>query len=247
MKAREEGSVERLSKSQIDRLGNRLKSGDLEEANVRLLDTYRRSFGGPYEVVVRSIRGQLALDPTGRPAKSTSAIVEKLQRESIRLSQIQDIAGCRIVVADVVRQNDAVRRLLQTFPDSRIIDRRATPSHGYRAVHFIPTIDGVGIEVQVRTSLQHLWSEFSEKLSDVIDPSVKYGGGSDEIRAVLEKTSEFVGRIERQEYQLFAAIERVSELSPGEVETMQAEHNRIKSELGSLLRDLAAQYTGRSI
>ncbi|GAC1306974.1 MAG: hypothetical protein NVSMB21_10350 [Vulcanimicrobiaceae bacterium] len=39
-----------------------------------------------------------------RTAKSTSSIVAKLQRESTRLSQIQDIAGCRIVVPTIAAQ-----------------------------------------------------------------------------------------------------------------------------------------------
>jgi hypothetical protein len=41
-----------LSKSQIDRLGDRLKKGSPSEADVRLLDEYRRSFGEAYEAVV---------------------------------------------------------------------------------------------------------------------------------------------------------------------------------------------------
>ena len=74
------------SKSQIDRLGNRLRKGDIEEADLRLLDDYRRSFGDAYELVVGAIQTELGLQPTGRPAKSTTSISEKLNRESIRLS-----------------------------------------------------------------------------------------------------------------------------------------------------------------
>ena len=85
-----------LSKTQIDKLGERLKSGSPDEADLRELDEYRRSFGAGYEHVVGLVRGRLRLEPTGRPAKSTSSIVDKLRRESIRLTQIQDIAGCRI-------------------------------------------------------------------------------------------------------------------------------------------------------
>jgi hypothetical protein len=82
-----------VSKTQIDRLGDRLRKGNISEADLRLLDQYRRSFTEAYEVVVGTIRKKLALEPTGRPAKSTTSISEKLRRESIRLTQIQDIAG----------------------------------------------------------------------------------------------------------------------------------------------------------
>ena len=91
-----------FSKTQIDRLGDRLRAGSLTESDLIILDEYRRSFGEAYESVVRTIRQSLGLEPTGRPAKSTGSISEKLRRESIRLSQIQDIAGCRIVVHDVL-------------------------------------------------------------------------------------------------------------------------------------------------
>jgi len=166
-----------ISKSQIDRLGARLKRGDYTEADLRALDEYRQSFRSAYEHVVHTIREQIKLEPTGRPAKSTTSIVEKLQRETIRLSQIQDIAGCRILVNDLAGQDRIVRRLRKLFADVSTIDRRRRPSHGYRAVHVVINEHGKPIEVQVRSKLQHLWAEVSERLSDVIDPGLKYGGG----------------------------------------------------------------------
>jgi Trp operon repressor len=42
----------------------------------------------------------------------------------------------------------------------------------------------------------HLWAELSEKLSDVIDASIKYGGGSTETRTVLAAMSELVEQSE---------------------------------------------------
>ena len=85
-----------VSKTQIDRLGDRLKREEITDTDLRLLDDFRRSFSDAYEFVVRAIRSELNLETTGRPAKSTAAIKEKLLRESVRLTQIQDIAGCRL-------------------------------------------------------------------------------------------------------------------------------------------------------
>ena len=124
-----------LSKSQIDALGERLKKGFPNEDDLGMLDEYRRSFSPAYESVIGTIRGKLQMEPTGRPAKSTSSITEKLRRESIRLTQIQDIAGCRLVVTDIIAQDQMVAALLKTFPKTRTVDRRLKPSHGYRAVH----------------------------------------------------------------------------------------------------------------
>ena len=197
-----------VSKTQIDRLGDRLKRGPQTESDLRLLDDFRRSFGEAYEAVVRTIR-QRGESPTGRLAKSTVSIVKKLRRESIRLSQMQDIAGCRVVVADVVQQEQFVASLITDFPGASVIDRRDNPSYGYRAVHIIAEISGKPIEIQVRSSLQHLWAEFSEKSSDVLDPTIKYGGGTDSWRSSLTKLSKWVTDYENFETALLAADEKL--------------------------------------
>src|SRR6266496_1196075 len=179
-----------LRKNQIDRLGDRLRKGDISEEDLRLLDSYRRSFTDAYDEVVGKIRDQLGLEPTGRPAKSTTSIIDKLQRETIRLSQMQDIAGCRIVVPLLASQDEAVQKLKLLFDRADFDDRRIKPSHGYRAVHVIVSESGKLIEVQVRTSLQHTWAELSEKLADEFDSSIKYGGGSKEIASYLSTLSD---------------------------------------------------------
>jgi ppGpp synthetase/RelA/SpoT-type nucleotidyltranferase len=148
-----------LSKTQIDRLGDRLKKGNISDDDLRLLDQYRRSYTDAYEFVAGTIRKELALEPTGRPAKSTTSISDKLRRESIRLTQIQDIAGCRLIVSDVANQELVVQSLKDLFEHTIVIDRRKQPSHGYRAVHVVVNYSGKLIEIQVRTSLQQLWAE----------------------------------------------------------------------------------------
>jgi putative GTP pyrophosphokinase len=194
-----ECSVVKISKTQIDRLGERLRKGNISDDDLRLLDEYRRSFTEAYDSVVGRIRDELALEPTGRPAKSTTAISEKLRRESIRLTQIQDIAGCRLVVSDIADQEGVTASLTALFPDCVLVDRRGKPSHGYRAVHVIVTSTNKAVEIQVRTALQQAWAELSEKLADVIDPSIKYGGGEEDIKRLLSKASRTVARTEANE------------------------------------------------
>jgi ppGpp synthetase/RelA/SpoT-type nucleotidyltranferase len=179
----------KLTKTQVDRLGDRLRKGNITEADLRLLDQYRRAFSEAYEGVVEAIRTELGLEPTGRPAKSTTSISDKLRRESIRLSQIQDIAGCRLIVADIANQNSVVESLTSLFEQTTVSDRREKPSHGYRAVHVIVNVRGKLIEIQVRTVLQQLWAEVSEKFSDVAGPEIKYGEGDKSILSTLESMS----------------------------------------------------------
>jgi putative GTP pyrophosphokinase len=191
-----------MTKTQIDQLGARLRKGNVSEADLRLLDAYRLSFEQAYRHVIGIIRETLKLEPTGRPAKSTTSIVDKLKRESIRLTQMQDIAGCRVIVEDIESQEKTVAELGRVFANVSVVDRREMPSHGYRAVHVIVKAEEKYVEVQVRTTLQHLWAELSEKLSDVYNQTIKYGGGSDAIRSVLLTSSQIYADFESMERQL---------------------------------------------
>ena len=56
--------------------------------------------------------------------------------------EMQDIGGLRIVSdMDLDGQDKIVRKIVDAFPVTRVIDRRINPSHGYRALHVIATVD----------------------------------------------------------------------------------------------------------
>jgi len=184
------------SKTQIDQVGDRLRKGAVSEGDLRLLEAYRLSFDEAYEEVEASIHNAVQLAPAGRRAKTTHSIIEKLRRETIRLSQIQDIAGCRLIVKDILEEDRVVDRIKATLVKAVVIDRRKHPSYGYRAVHIIATARNRPIEIQVRTELQHLWAQLSEKLSDLLEPSIKYGGGDPEVRERLSKLSKLIASFE---------------------------------------------------
>jgi len=117
---------------------------------------------------------------------------------------MQDIAGCRVIVGDVLKQDEVVKCLTKAFADTSVVDRRVTPSYGYRAVHVIVYKHSIPVEVQVRTELEHSWAQLSEKLSDVVGPSVKYGGGPEQLKSKLLRLSEIVGKAEAVESRLLA-------------------------------------------
>jgi len=234
--------TKQMSKTQIDRLGDRLRNQDLADADLRLLDNYRESFSPAYDIVAGNIRHQLGLEPTGRPAKSTSSITEKLRRESIRLTQIQDISGCRLIVNEIPDQERVVASLVEIFPSSTVVDRRKAPSHGYRAVHVITKVGGKVVEIQVRTALQHAWAELSEKLSDLIDPSVKYGGGEGKVQSFLSRASLMVARYEKVELKAIAPRQRIKEMLSSNNKTAKWEElielqSKIDSELAAVKQD----------
>ncbi len=199
-----------MTKTQLDKLGERIKKGDVSNENLTLLNEYRRTFGEAYNFIVFKVRNELGQRTTGRRAKSTASITDKLRRESVRLSQVQDIAGCRIVVSDILEQDRVVEQLSKLTDHVSIVDRRTRPSHGYRAVHVIFNVKGQLVEVQVRTRLQHLWAEWCEKLSDIFDPNIKYGQGPDSIVRSLKAFSAAVSEFEKLESELAALKERFS-------------------------------------
>jgi len=188
--------TDRLSKSQFDKLGERLKSDPIIDDDLRLLDEFRDTFENAYAPVDRAIR-QLGLAATRRNKKTKESIIAKLRRGEVKqLSRMQDIAGCRIIVPNVPDQNRTLNSIHAVFPGATVVDRRTNPRNGYRAVHLIPRNDGKPVEIQLRTELQHLWARLSELLADRRDSAIKYGGGPEAWRVLLTSLSETLGRFE---------------------------------------------------
>lgn len=86
-------------------------------------------------------------------------------------------------------QNVLTGLLLNAFPDSKLYDRCAKPTHGYRAKHVVVRHLGKWIEIQVRTTGQHGWALLSEKLADIYRQDLKYGVGSTEVLEALQVVS----------------------------------------------------------
>jgi ppGpp synthetase/RelA/SpoT-type nucleotidyltranferase len=126
---------------------------------------------------------------------------------------MQDIAGCRIVVVSIEAQDRAVRTVSSVFGNVSVVDRRTRPSHGYRAVHVIVKSNETLVEVQVRTALQHLWAELSEKLADTIDPALKYGGGPEALQSGLTQLAAQIRTVETMETEIIPPLRSVAALA----------------------------------
>jgi putative GTP pyrophosphokinase len=193
--------AEKLTISQLNKLGERLRRDPDNKDDLRLLETFRLSFTQSYDRVFGQLR-ELGLDPAGRPAKSTQSIIAKLVRLRTRLSRMQDIAGCRVEVENIPQQDRVVGQIAKFYPEAQIDDLRVEPSHGYRAVHVIVKVAGFPVEIQVRTALQNSWAQATESLADGFDPEIKYGGGPDFIRNILERVSTTIATDEKNEADL---------------------------------------------
>lgn len=171
----------RLSKAQVDKLGKRLRKDDVpSDEDLRLLSGFREDRRAALDAVTTGLL-EIGGSVQARRLKTINSIVDKLRRESARLSQVQDIAGVRMVGHMTRAEQDrVVDRIGAHFPGAKVFDRRVAPSHGYRAVHVVVPIDSELVEIQVRTDLQHRWAMLVEGLADAWGQQVKYGGLPDE-------------------------------------------------------------------
>ncbi|MDP3062581.1 MAG: RelA/SpoT domain-containing protein [Chloroflexota bacterium] len=123
--------------------------------------------------------------------KRLASIGEKLLRlRDLSLSQMQDIGGCRAVVGTLAQVN----RLVKVYETS---DLRHTPLRkddyilkpkwdGYRGIHLIyqyhsrrkQTWDGLQVEMQFRTNLQHTWATAVETVQTFTAQALKAHRGS---------------------------------------------------------------------
>src|ERR1700682_3585953 len=165
-----------MSISQIRTLGDRLRGKDASRGDdLELLQRLRADHDRSLQLAEQVLREQLGLRATSR-LKTVQTIIEKLVREKTRLSVMQDIAGLRIVDEFTLEEQDGLaKRIAAAFAKGEVDDRRAKPSHGYRAVHVIVEIEGCSVEMQVRTRLQDLWAQAMESLADVWGRQIRYG------------------------------------------------------------------------
>lgn len=150
--------------------------------------------------------------------KKLSSIEAKLQRNlNMQLSQMQDIGGCRVVLAAV---SDA-DRLVDVYRESDLKNpsrskRAREPydyithpkSDGYRGVHLIykyqsssathSVYDGQRIEIQIRSRLQHAWATTVEVVDTITRESIKTGGGDPEWRRFFVLMASAMAMVEKR-------------------------------------------------
>ncbi len=123
--------------------------------------------------------------------KRLRTIVDKLRRESTRLSQMEDVGGVRAVVSRPDDVFAVVRQLRRNWTVTRERDYMAHPKpDGYRAVHLTVRRRGRLIEVQLRTRWQDLWANAVEEHSRLRGVDLKSGAGPKRLREAYRAISE---------------------------------------------------------
>ncbi len=167
---------------------------DLSRA-INIVDNYRAAHAFPLNTLQNRLRVfTVGVDQNGIVAqrlKRLSSIVLKLRRFTrMELWDMQDIGGCRSVVAnvgDVFRIEDAFResdiKHKLTHYDNYILEPRES---GYRSVHLIyryvsdksHKYNGMKIEIQLRTPIQHAWATAVETVDLFTKQALKSSAGN---------------------------------------------------------------------
>ena len=246
----------KYKKSKVDQAGEILinenySKKDIDGATL-ILDNWRSSHSFPLHTFkIRLKRVSKLIDPGAlvvQRLKRTPAIIKKLQRKyegrnpTMKLSQMQDIGGCRSVVSNI--------KLVQKLCDEYYhIDKNTKGKHcdikhhfknkkdyiikpkpdGYRSIHLIykynsdkkqKKYNGLLIEIQIRSKLQHFWATAIETVDHFTKQAIKSNEGEKEwmdffrlissVFADFEKTPK-VPDTPEDKYELYSQVKILSD------------------------------------
>lgn len=188
----------KISKKQITKAGKTLltsKSQDEIDEAIDLINKWRSSHMHPLNVMKNALVKLLKqnnINPVliSQRLKRLVSITYKLDlNENMGLGGMQDIGGYRAVLKDT-KDLFRLQTLLQSSKTHKLIkinDYVAKPKpSGYRCIHYIyefnsknEEFNGLRIELQIRTKLQHNWATAVETAGLITKTSLKSSQGPD--------------------------------------------------------------------
>lgn len=206
-----------LSKKQITKAGKVLMtSKSQEERNnaLNLINAWRTNHLHPLNVMKNSLirlLNKIEIEPVlvSQRLKRLVSIEYKLDlNEQMGLGGMQDIGGYRAVLKDT-KDLSRLKKSLSINNNhklEKIVDYVEKPKDsGYRSIHFIYTYnsknisyDGLKLELQIRTKLQHNWATAVETAGIITKTSLKSSQGPDEWLEFFKIVSSLFAIKERQ-------------------------------------------------
>jgi putative GTP pyrophosphokinase len=162
-----------------------------------VLNTWRGLHGYPLYIFQSTLRKRLkkiaATSFVAQRLKRTPSIKAKLEKiPSLKLHKMQDIGGLRAVVPQLAH----LRQLEKLYENPRFVhpllkknDYVSNPKKsGYRSIHLVyvyrnekfPAFNGLKVEIQLRTRLQHAWATAVETAGTFLRQALKSSSGSKE-------------------------------------------------------------------
>ena len=162
-----------------------------------VVENWRSSHAYPINTFQATLRNRLkTVDKDAlvvQRLKRMPSMISQLRRfKSMKLARMQDIGGLRAVVSDLGK----VRELEKKYRKSRfkhgLVSTKDYISHpkesGYRSIHLVykyqnnkvPEYNGLHIELQIRSKLQHYWATAVETMGTFLEYALKSSEGPQE-------------------------------------------------------------------
>lgn len=232
----------KYTKSQVDRAGAIIiapmllpEDSDKYQAASDVMSNWRAAHAYPINTFQATLRSKLKrIDKNAIVAqrlKRAPSILAKLIRfKSMRLARMQDIGGLRAVVSSI----SMVRSLEKDYRTGKIQSELVSSkdyitnpkADGYRSIHLIfkyknnraPAYEGLHVELQIRTKLQHAWATAVETMGTFLGQALKSGQGDSTWRdffvlasaaiAAVEKSPPVPGFKDCAELELFSRLKK---------------------------------------
>lgn len=197
----------KFTRGKIDKAGDHLAASALEDydevvTDLVIINNWRAAHNFPLNSIHVTLRNRARkLDPraiTAQRIKRLSSIEAKLRRfADMKLSRMHDIGGCRAVVRSIA----AVRGLIAAYKKSAVKNPnraelireydyiKCPKSDGYRSFHLVfryrstsrrhKEYNGLRIEIQIRSLLQHTWATAVETVGTFIGQALKSSQGEE--------------------------------------------------------------------
>ena len=192
------------SKKKINRAGKLLAKGSAtpeELARARdLVNRWRACHAYPLNTFQATLRTKLSRNYpqnaiVAQRLKRMPTIIDKLRRyPAMQLTTMQDIAGVRAIldtiedVERLVHEYKTLTRLEHDLVDEKDYISSPRSEDGYRSYHLIykyknsrnPLYNGLRVEMQFRTRLQHIWATAVETMGTFLGQALKSRQGDQE-------------------------------------------------------------------
>ena len=193
------------NKGELNRIGQILRDSNSSEEEIikatEILNNWRAVHSYPlhiFQMTLKNISKKCDKDSlVAQRLKRATSITNKLNRKyegrkpTMQLSQMQDIAGCRAIVknVDIAKEIYNDYYLKGNLKHKRIgkKDYITSPKKdGYRSLHIIyeyksdkgkTDYNGLRVEVQIRSKLQHLWATAVETVDFFTRQAIKFNEG----------------------------------------------------------------------
>ena len=214
-----------FSKNQTDNAGIILcnpKTTEEEKNNaLEILSNWRAAHSYPMQVFKQRLkRVSQKIDKNSLSAqrlKRVPSIIKKLNRKyegnkaTMKLMQMQDIAGCRVVMPDV----KLARKIYQEYYHNGDLKHKKInekdyiiypKNDGYRSIHLVYRYNsdkkkgilynGLLVEVQIRSQLQHIWATAVETVGFFTGQAIKSNEGEEKWKEFFKLVSSAFAKFE---------------------------------------------------